>query len=542
MSTLGAVLQGMDRGVTNGLNLYKTVQDEARMKREEQYRDKRAARQDMEADRTWENNLSRQRVEDEQWGKTHAENVRKTDADIAYNKGTLAVAQQNARTTAGRLSLDQQRQQYVMDDDRRARALETHRSRVIAASYGPDGNLLTGQALRDNLNRTGAIADLAQIKALETGIELGNYTGLQAVSGPDGRSAIQVAGKDRTGKPIEGQAFMSERGTSDPDDPYVAFDLDTEVARINPALRDAQRSNALARDLSASVSADYDNTTQAALGDWGKQIDSVTSDIRAREAKLAELQAERAKLPEHVSRPVLAGGIGGGAGIPRTNPQAAELDAKIASLSSVLRDQEQKVGVFMQRAQEVTPFYDKAKANVLSGIATDHRMQGENYYANQQALSAGAPKAQALRLAESEKSFEAFRKEVPGQVTKAPNAKGEGGTKGTVNQINIMLETLSPETRRRIGGDPRYRALARDLLDKAGRTGITGDLEMMMEAAEAGANMDVYMEQMNSPQLMEQSLAEREQFALEVARRAAAHPDKSSDTIAGELIREMSAR
>ena len=535
---LSGLLQGVDRGFSNGLNLYKTVQDEARQKRLEQYQLKRDAIADQRYEQTWENNLQRQRVADEQWGKTYDENVRKTDADIEHNKGVLGVYQQNARTSAGRLSLDQQRQQYVMDEDRRIRALETHRARVTAASYGPDGNLLVGDALRDNLNRTGAIADLAQIRALETGTNISNYSGLQAVPGPDGHSVVQVTGKDRTGKPIEGRAFMSERGTSDPDDPYLTFDLDTEVARINPALRDAQRSNALARDLSASVSADYDNITQAALGDWDKQINSVVRDINAGEAKLAELQAERAKLPETVT---YADPRGEGMNV-RGNPRAMEIDKEIASLSSLLRDQEQKVRVFMQRGQEVIPFYDKRKANVLSGIATDHRIQGENYYANQQTLSAGAPKAQALRLAESEEAFEAFRKEVPGQVTKAPNAKGEGGTKGTVNQMNIMLETLSPEMRRRIGGDPRYRALARDLLDKAGRTGITGDLEMMMEAAEAGANMDVYMEQMNSPQLMGHSLAEREQFALEVARRAAAHPDKSSDTIAGELMREMNAR
>ena len=535
---LSGLLQGVDRGFSNGLSLYKTVQDEARQKRLEQYQLKRDAIADQRYEETWENNLQRQRVADDQWDKTHKEDVRKTDATIEHNKGMLGVAQQNARTSAGHLSLSQQRQQYDMGEDRRTRMLEALRSRVIARSYDSDGNQLHGEALRENLNRTGVIADLAQIKALEEGVDLSGYTGIRAVPGPDGRSVVQVAGNARNGEPINGPAFMSVRGTSDADDPYVTLDIDAEVSRLNPNVREAQRSNALARDLSASVSADYDKATQAALADWDKQVNSVVSDIRAGEAKLAEMQAERAKLPETVT---YADPRGEGMNV-RGNPRAMELDKEIASLSSVLRDQEQKVRTFMQRGQGVVPFYDKRKANVLSGIAMDHRVQGENYYANQQTLSAGAPKAQALRLAESEKAFEAFRKEVPGQVTKAPNAKGEGGTKGTTNQMNIMLETLSPEMRRRIGGDPRYRALARDLLDKAGRTGITGDLEMMMEAAEAGANMDVYMEQMNSPQLMDRSLAEREQFALEVARRAAAHPDKSSDTIAGELIREMNAR
>ena len=67
MSTLGAVLQGMDRGVMNGLNLYKTVQDEARQKRrdtledarykeEREYRNTRDEVMDARDDRnhTWE--------------------------------------------------------------------------------------------------------------------------------------------------------------------------------------------------------------------------------------------------------------------------------------------------------------------------------------------------------------------------------------------------------------------------------------------------------------------------------------------------------
>lgn len=540
---LSGLLQGVDRGFSNGLNLYKTVQDEARQKRLEQYQLKRDAIADQRYEQTWENNLQRQRVADEQWGKTHDENVRKTNATIEHNKGMLGVAQQNARTSAGNLSLAQQRQQYVMDEDQRIRRVDNAQKLLGASLLDDDGAYITDPAVyaaRANQNPQvlKATIDLAVEHGLLDPKRAAGYTGAQLVPTPQGL-ALRVAGVDAKGNPIKpGGGILSQNGTSDPDDPYVLVGIDQLRTLADPKFVAAQRSNALARDLSASVSAEYDNIIQATLGDWDKQINSVVRDINAGEAKLAELQAERAKLPDTV---ILADPRGDGMNV-RGNPRAMKIDKEIASLSSALRDQEQKVRVFMERGQEVVPFYDKLKANVLSGIATDHRIQGENYYANQQTLSAGAPKAQALRLAESEKAFEAFRKEVPGQVTKAPNAKGEGGTKGTVNQINIMLETLSPEMRRRIGGDPRYRALARDLLEKAGRTGITGDLGMMMEAAEAGANMDVYMEQMNSPQLMKHSLAEREQFALEVARRAAAHPDKSPDTIAGELMREMNAR
>lgn len=535
MSTLGAVLEGMDRGVMNGLNLYKTVQDEARQKREEQYRAKRDAIADQRYEQTWENNLERQRVADDQWDKTHKENVRKTDADIEYNKGMLGVSQQNARTSAGRLSLDQQRQQYVMDEERRARQLQTYQSRVIAASYGPDGNLLTGEALAENLNRTGAIADLARIKALETGTDISNYSGLRAVPGPGGRSVIQVSGKDRTGKPIEGQAFMSERGTSDPDDPYIALDLETEVARINPALRDAQRSNALARDQKIAIEQSAGAEERATLADIGKTIDNITSKIHADEKRLAELQAARAKLPETITR---ADPRGDGMNT-FVNPEGQRLDHEIATLSKAISDRVESAGLWMQRAQQVPKTLAARTEAKTRAIDSAHRIYGETYNTAQRTLAAAQPAAQQKVVEAADKSFESFRKEVAGDVTKRANAKGEGGTKGTANQVKLMLDSLPDEYRYLIGSEPGYRAAARHVLDKVGQTGITGDLAMMIEATAAGADMDVYARQLAAPQHADMPLAQREQFALEVAKRAAANPSKDEDTIAGELYMEL---
>ena len=67
---LSGLLQGVDRGFSNGLNLYKTVQDEARQKRLEQYQLNRDAITDQRYEQTWENTLQRQRVADEQWERT----------------------------------------------------------------------------------------------------------------------------------------------------------------------------------------------------------------------------------------------------------------------------------------------------------------------------------------------------------------------------------------------------------------------------------------------------------------------------------------
>ena len=531
---LSGLLQGIDRGFSNGLDLYKTVQDAARQKRMEQYQLKRDAIADQRYEQTWENNLQRQRVADEQWGKTHDENVRKTDATIEHNKGMLGVYQQNARTSAGRLSLDQQRQQYAMDEDRRARMLETLRNRVIAHSYDSDGNQLHGEALRENLNRTGAIADLAQIKALEEGVDLSSYTGLRAVPGPNGRSVVQVAGNARDGKPINGPAFMSERGTSDADDPYVAVDIDAEVSRLNPNVREAQRSSALARDQIAATEASYSQAEQATLGSYKTHIEQATADIRQGEARLAELQAEREKLPATVSHPVLAGGIGGGTGLPRTNPEVDRIDKEMKTLSAALKDKEDTVAAFMTQAQQVPAQIGKERDASVNAIKSSARLQGENYATHQRTLAAAAPAAHAKAVKAAEERYDKIVDTIIKDNVFKPR-KGEPEPKVGASQFRAMLMNVDPAVIQRIGSNRRFEAAAHDVARHVAKTGITGDISMLLEASAKGANLDAYSQIMAAPQKPGETLEGRHAAAIEVGKAKMATPDTDVETLAGRL-------
>ena len=146
MSTLGAVLQGMDRGVQNGLNLYKSVQDEARLKREEQYRTKRDSRRDMEADRLYDAQQQefgykkeRDGVADQQWQDNFQFSKDKHADDVKYQQGTLAVSQ-------GTLALANRRFDDAVGERNRIQSLENATNLFKSSLIGEDGQYITDNA------------------------------------------------------------------------------------------------------------------------------------------------------------------------------------------------------------------------------------------------------------------------------------------------------------------------------------------------------------------------------------------------------------
>lgn len=87
--TLGALLRGFNNGVGTGLDLYKTVQSEARAKRQEEYGRERDALSDMRLDRQWDHTLGQaaqaqsNRVEDVAHRDEVFQHTKQKDADAA---------------------------------------------------------------------------------------------------------------------------------------------------------------------------------------------------------------------------------------------------------------------------------------------------------------------------------------------------------------------------------------------------------------------------------------------------------------------------
>lgn len=536
---LSGLLQGVDRGFSNGLDLYKTVQDEARQKRLEQYQLKRDAIADQRYEQTWENNLQRQRVADEQWGKTHKENVRKTDADIEHNKGVLGVYQQNARTSAGRLDLERQQKQYVMDEDQRIRRVDNAQKLLGASLLDDDGAYITDPAVyaaRANQNPQvlKATIDLAVEHGLLDPKRAAGYTGAQLVPTPQGL-ALRVAGVDAKGNPIKpGGGILSQNGTSDPDDPYVLVGIDQLRALADPKFVEAQRSNALARDQIAATEGEYAHAEQATLGSYKGHIEQATADIRQGEARLAQLQAEREKLPATVSQPALAGGIGGGAGLPRTNPEAARIDNEIKTLSAALKDKEDTVAAYMSQAQQVPAQLGKERDARVGAIKSSARLQGENYATHQRTLAEAAPAAHAKAVKAAEERYDKIVDTVIKDNVFKPR-KGEPAPLVDAPQFRVMLMNVDPAVMQRIGSSRRFEAAAYDVARHVAKTGITGDISMLLEASAKGANLDAYSQIMAAPQKPGETLEGRHAAAVEVGKAKAATPDADVDTLAGRL-------
>lgn len=532
---LSGLLQGVDRGFSNGLNLYKTVQDEARQKRMDARELERDRRRDMEADRTWENNLQRQRVADEQWEKTYNENVRKTDADIEHNKGVLGVYQQNARTSAGRLSLDRQQQQYVMDENQRIRRVDNAQKLLGASLLDDDGAYITDPAVyaaRANQNPQvlKATIDLAVEHGLLDPKRAAGYTGAQLVPTPQGL-ALRVAGVDANGNPIKpGGGILSQNGTSDPDDPYVLVGIDQLRTLADPKFVEAQRSNALARDQIAATEGEYAHAEQATLGSYKEHIERATAEIRAGEARLAELQAERAKLPETIADPDPRGE----GRSTFANPEGRRLDAEIKTLSAALKDKEDTVAAFMTQAQKAPVQLGKERDARVGAIKSSARLQGENYATHQRTLAEAAPAAHAKAVKAAEERYDKIVDNVIKDNVFKPR-KGEDGPLVSAPQFRAMLMNVDPAVMQRIGSSRRFEAAAYDVARHVAKTGITGDISMLLEASAMGANLDAYSQIMAAPQKPGETLEGRHAAAIEVGKAKMATPDTDVETLAGRL-------
>ena len=119
---LSGLLQGVDRGFSNGLNLYKTVQDEARQKRLEQYQLDRDVINDQRYEQTWNNTLQRQLVDDDRWEKTQTWEREKYELE---QKRLTAAAEATARYRQQQLNI--RAAEYKLKVGKENRAIQKER-------------------------------------------------------------------------------------------------------------------------------------------------------------------------------------------------------------------------------------------------------------------------------------------------------------------------------------------------------------------------------------------------------------------------------
>lgn len=540
MSTLGAVLQGMDRGVMNGLNLYKTVQDEARQKRLDHREIQRDRRRDMEADRLYDAQQQefgykkeRDGVADQQWQDNFQFSKDKHADDVKYQQGSLAVSQ-------GTLALANRRFDDAVGERNRIQSLENATNLFKSSLIGEDGQYITDNAqfadrVNGNPQALKAMLDVAAGNGLIDPKRVEGYTGAQLVNTPKGL-ALRVAGKDANGKPIkEGGGILSENGTDDPNDPYVLLNVGQLRQMVDPKFRDAQQSDALARGQIEAGEQQVAQTEAAQLASFDSAAAAATAEVEQGRKRIAELQAEREKLPTQVSRPALAGGIGGGAGIPMTNPRAAEIENEIASLSATVRDKEGSIQQLASRRESVPVAAEAQRQSIRDSVSSTRQLYGENYATQQRTLAAAAPAAQKEALKASSTRYDkVVENSIKDNVVKPK--KGEPPPKVSAAELRTMLNNVDPAIVHRVGSNRRYEAAVSDVVRHAAEKGITGDLGLMLEASATGVDLDAYAELIASPQLANLDLTQRHARAMEVAKAKAADPSKDVGTLAGAAL------
>lgn len=536
-SALSGLLAGINQGVSTGLDLYKTVQGEARANRLEQYQRERDARRDMEADRSYQFDREKYTTANEQWERNF-EFGQTQHADLVKHRDRLAdIQSRQVDVSAGNLQLGRDRFNADQAEAERLRRKQSATALLGSALLDEDGRYVTDNAAfaeRANSNPQvlKAMLDLAAENGLIDGKRVSGYTGAQLVATPKGL-VMRVAGTDATGKPIKpGGGILSENGTDDPNDPYMAINVGQLRHLVDLNYREAQKSAALARDRVESYNAVTGEEEQAATASLSDALAKQQQLVTDSEARLAQLQAERDKLPATVSSPVLAGGIGGGPGVPRSNPEVDRLDEQIAALQGQTQQGRATLANLTQQAARVPEVYAQRRSNYAAQVGGDYRLHGERYAANSLAAALEAPKKQVELQKEAGKGFDKVVENVIKDNVPKPR-KGEPPVKVPAAELRKVLYAMPAEVQFRVGSDKQYASAVYDVAQQIAKTGVVADPVFMLEARAAGADLDAYTEYLAAPSNAGRDPAQVHAEAVEIGKQKAANPSASTATLSG---------
>lgn len=559
---VGGLLQGFNNGLASGLDFYKTIQGEARAKRQEQVQAERFARQDMEADRTYDFNREKYTTEKDQWEQNFGllndqfefSKTQHTD-DVALRSRAVGVQEANQ-------GLKQREFDYQVSEDARTRHEKNAESLLSASLIDGDGQYITDDrvyAERANQNPQviKAALDLAAARGLIDPERVKGYTGAQLIPTPQGM-ALRVAGTDATGKPIKpGGGVLSENGTDDPNDPYMLINVGQLRQMVDPKFRDAQRSSALARDQVNSYTTQSQTQEAETLTSLESSVAEQQAAVTASEKQLAALQAERDALEK--DKPRSLGGYlkSKTMGLAReVNPAIATLidprgtlehyagtdtdakrlqtDAAIAEANASLASGRTTLNNLTSRLGEAPQVFAANRERYKNGVVADSRLHADQYANNTLASAVKYPETQAKATKAAEKNFGTVVDNVLKDNTFTPR-KGEPGPKVSAAELRTVLNAMPPEIQLKIGSSRQYEAALYDVAHQIAQTGIVADPVFMLEARAAGADLDAYVEYLAAPQNAGRDVSQVHAEAVEIGKQKAANPAASTATLSGAL-------
>ena len=536
---VGGLLRGLNNGLASGLEFYKTIQGEERYKREEQYRNRRDARRDMEVDRGYEFDREKFSTANEQWERNFGRDGEKFEFEKTKHGDEVKLRSRSLAVDEGGLALRNRAYNDSRTEAERLRTLDNAEKLFAASLIDGDGQYITDDATyaevaNKNPQVIKAMLDVAVARGQLDPKRVQGYTGAQLVPTPKGL-ALRVAGTDATGKPIKaGGGFLSENGTDDPNDPYVLVNVGQLRQIADPNFRGAQRSAALARDQIAGYDAQSQALEQETTASLSAALAQQEQAVKASEERLATLQAEREQQPNAVSTSALAGGIGGGAGVPRTNPRIAELDTEIATLSKQLEQGRATLGNLSGRLSEVPNTFGAQREQFAGTINAQSRLHGEQYAANTLASALKYPEQQQKAVKAADEGFGKVVENVLKDNVFKPR-KGEPGPKVSAAEFRTLLTAMPAEVQRKIGGSAQYQSALYDVANHMAKSGVAADPVFMLEARAAGADLGAYTEYLAASQNAGRDIAQVHAEAVEIGKQKAANPSASTATLSGAL-------
>lgn len=492
--TLSAVLQGLNNGVGTGIDLYKTMREEERLKRAESLKLQRFVIEDSRYESEQAYGQSRDRVADEQANRTFTENQRQFDTE---QKRLAADAAANRALESRRIKISED----TYRDKKTAQEMLQAQARVQAAMIDPStGQPITDvQKLNQRLRETGADDDMGRLLTYMDGGRYGrgNYTGVKGVATPNGFAAA-VAGTDMEGKPIKGWAPATANGSAnDAEVPTMAFDQAAFIL-ANPNLIPEIQADNLQRMEQERLAQEnqrvVDSRVRSGQGD--------EAGIAAAEASLAKAQqdlqvAEELPAPEQPGFATLATSLAGQYGI---TPAVSERDQKLTQAKANTESAQKELN-YRSSLREAHEAYGKRELDAQLGGLERQRaaLGGAGFLKQRQTAIADAPKLAAEEWKAWGTERDNILKNVAIPTKKFKNDDGVTETTTPVSKADLQaqLDNLPPEIQRLARTDRSVNAAltayTQFMAEKGQKTGMI----RFIDAARQGVDLEEYVKAVN---------------------------------------------
>lgn len=478
MSTLGAVLQGLDRGVQNGLDLYKTVQDEARQKRLDARQEKRDGIEDQRYEQSWNRQVEQDALA-----------VYRDERNHSWEKDKFSMEQERLEAAATATAQHRASMQKLQAANYNLKAGKEQRAIKKEQRAEWDGRIKNGMdvyaaALKDNPDaaqdiyakdvyaRIGVNQRVAQANGMD--LDAQTASELYAMPRPDGTYVIgRHTGKGFTPYDANPDA-EGEQALVMPADVFMRTFGGTEASH---AFQGQQQAAAAKNELASRAAQQFEGENAQVL-----------ADAAGAEQQLAAIDSELETLR---NTPLMVTGTDyRGKQSTRANPRLADmglaaqgaLDARVAELEAARGSAQNQVDGMLGRQAEVRENASRTLADGVTAVsdATQGKTGQDKGFAATNAartLAAGLDPAVAAKgLAPAEAQVESAKmtdtqmNRIKSQVAQAKQQL----PKGEISPVNEAKLTASIATAMEdIGGIPKWQESARG---QAASLHITGEL------------------------------------------------------------------